>query len=209
MTDGHPSPLRRVPVSNRGRQRVAQLLDAAAALFAEQGFETTSTNHIAKRAGVSIGSLYQYFPDKDAILQALAARQFDNLEATLVERLHILPDDTLQRFFARILDVLIDFYVHNPAFHPIFHGSYANAALEAASTGLYDNMVSHTDKTLSAFLPTMPTAARSLAADILTATTKAHLARAGTLDDAARTQWFDEVKHMVGAYLDALSRQYA
>lgn len=53
---------------------VARLLDATATTLAERGLDATTTNHVAEQAGVSIGSLYQYFPDKDALVAALLER---------------------------------------------------------------------------------------------------------------------------------------
>ena len=55
--------MRRVPVQARGQRTVARILDAAAELFVGDGYDATTTTQIAKRAGVSIGSLYQFFPD--------------------------------------------------------------------------------------------------------------------------------------------------
>ncbi len=53
---------------------VERLLDATATTLAERGLDNTTTNHIAEQAGVSIGSLYQYFPDKQALIEALLER---------------------------------------------------------------------------------------------------------------------------------------
>jgi AcrR family transcriptional regulator len=53
---------------------VTRLLDATAAVLKARGLDNTTTNHIAEQAGVSIGSLYQYFPDKDALVEALLER---------------------------------------------------------------------------------------------------------------------------------------
>lgn len=64
--------MRRIPRGRKGQERVAHLLEAAAQVFAEKGYESTSTADIAERAGVAIGSLYQYFPNKSALLEALA-----------------------------------------------------------------------------------------------------------------------------------------
>ncbi len=64
---------RRTPTQARSRQTVEVLLDAAAEVFDEHGFEAT-TERIVERAGVSVGSLYQYFPNKDALIAALAER---------------------------------------------------------------------------------------------------------------------------------------
>ena len=55
---------RRIPIQERGEQRVTELLEAAAAIFAEVGYEAATMRDIAGRAGASIGSLYQFFPNK-------------------------------------------------------------------------------------------------------------------------------------------------
>ena len=77
------SPRRRMPVQSRSMQTVGRILDAAAHLFGERGYRAT-TNQIAEAAGVSIGSLYQYFPDKDALLAALQRRHVDELRRHLL-----------------------------------------------------------------------------------------------------------------------------
>jgi AcrR family transcriptional regulator len=66
--------MRRLPRQQRSRELVNRLVDATAAVIVERGLDGTTTNHIAERAGVSVGSLYQYFPDKEALLEALLER---------------------------------------------------------------------------------------------------------------------------------------
>ncbi len=66
--------MRKSPKQRRSRELVERLLEATAATLAERGLDDTTTNHIAERAGVSIGSLYQYFPDKESLLEALMER---------------------------------------------------------------------------------------------------------------------------------------
>jgi AcrR family transcriptional regulator len=73
-------PLRRVPVQGRSVARVQRMLDACAELVDEVGYEALTTTLLAERAGVAIGSVYQFFPDKRAVVQALTLR---NLEAYL------------------------------------------------------------------------------------------------------------------------------
>ena len=67
---------RRVPTQERARRRVARILDAAALVFAEQGFEAATMEDIAARAETSIGSIYQFFPNKLAI--------FDDIDTVLL-----------------------------------------------------------------------------------------------------------------------------
>lgn len=66
--------MRKNPKQKRSKEMVNRLLDATARTLIERGLDNTTTNHIAEQAGVSIGSLYQYFPDKDALVVALLER---------------------------------------------------------------------------------------------------------------------------------------
>lgn len=63
--------MRKAPKQKRSREMVSRLLDATAKTIASRGLDGTTTNHIAEQAGVSIGSLYQYFPDKESLIEAL------------------------------------------------------------------------------------------------------------------------------------------
>ena len=74
---------RRVPVQARSRERVERILDAAAQLLNDEGYDAVKTNLIAKRAGVSIGSVYQFFPNRFAIFNALAGRFREKIATAL------------------------------------------------------------------------------------------------------------------------------
>jgi AcrR family transcriptional regulator len=72
---------RKQPLQDRSRETVAVILEAAARILEERGFEGYNTNAIAERGGISVGSLYQYFPNKDALTLALIER----FEGTLLQ----------------------------------------------------------------------------------------------------------------------------
>src|SRR5258706_7105162 len=73
-------PSRRTPVQDRSSQRVKLMLQAAAELIAQVGYEKMTMTGIAERAATSVGSLYQYFPDKQTIAQALFEQQAQEVE---------------------------------------------------------------------------------------------------------------------------------
>jgi AcrR family transcriptional regulator len=73
----------RAPKRARGKQRVAELLQAAAEVFAEKGYEAATMTEIAARAGAPIGSLYQFFPVKDALADTLVQNYVALLAADL------------------------------------------------------------------------------------------------------------------------------
>jgi AcrR family transcriptional regulator len=99
----------------RGQQRIQLLLDMAEQLFADVGFEAATTNAIAARAGMSPGSLYQFFPNKDAIAEALATRYLEQLHATqaysFAPEIVQLP---LEARIDRVVDPLVALHVAHP-----------------------------------------------------------------------------------------------
>ncbi|HWF30365.1 MAG TPA: TetR/AcrR family transcriptional regulator [Mycobacterium sp.] len=110
---------RKQPKQERAALTRQRILDAAARVFAEYGYTAGTTNRIAERAGVSIGSLYQYFPNKDAVLRALMDAHVDGGARLLSERLSGgMPqrlDDAL-RLFVR---ATIDNHRDNPRLHRV------------------------------------------------------------------------------------------
>lgn len=87
MTPPHRSQARKSPRQQRSRDTVARILASAAHLFDTNGYNATTTNHVAELAGVSIGSLYQYFPNKDALVVALADQHLSEAASVMAERL--------------------------------------------------------------------------------------------------------------------------
>lgn len=75
----HPQ-LRHVPVQARSRRRLAQVLDAADMVLAGEGAAAFTTNRVASAAGVPVGSVYHYFQDKQALVEALALRYWGELQ---------------------------------------------------------------------------------------------------------------------------------
>ncbi|AGY59170.1 TetR/AcrR family transcriptional regulator [Gloeobacter kilaueensis] len=121
--------LRRVPRQRRGHERVARILDAAARVFAEVGYEAATTHQIAERAGTAVGSLYQYFPDKRAIFAALEERHQQQVEAfhTRLESPEIaqLP---LEQMIARMVQMSVRFF-EDPAPRVMFLLYYSSPQL--------------------------------------------------------------------------------
>src|SRR5699024_1319682 len=81
------APLRRLPAQHRSMVRVQRMLDACAELLDESGYSALSTTRIAERAGVAIGSVYPFFPDKRPITQALGLRHLDLFSSRVRDRL--------------------------------------------------------------------------------------------------------------------------
>ncbi|HWZ61172.1 MAG TPA: TetR/AcrR family transcriptional regulator [Gemmatimonadaceae bacterium] len=121
QSSGLTKPPRRVPQQERGERRVAALLDAAAAVIAEVGYEAATMTAVAERAGASIGAVYQYFPNKDAIVRALRMQYGDEMDARwrrLVDDMDVDGGDTTQ-LVDRMFDLLVDFIESRPAYLPL------------------------------------------------------------------------------------------
>lgn len=115
------SKMRRQPQQARSQERVNDILSAAEELFIEMGYEQTTTRAIATRAKVPIGSLYQFFPDKEAILKALAVRYFQQ-EYQLFAKLHTKEAESLP--VAVYVDRVIDAFDHFINSHPGYRAVY-------------------------------------------------------------------------------------
>src|SRR3984957_13995633 len=98
------------PQRDVGRQRVAELLQAAAAVFQERGFEAATMAEIAARADAKIGSLYRFFPNKDAVAEALMRRYAEALQAEY-DAIHAhAADSTPQELADILIDLLVKLY---------------------------------------------------------------------------------------------------
>src|SRR5512138_274921 len=78
-----PSVPRKKPSQQRSERTVDAILEAAAQVFASESYASGTTDRIAERAGVSVGTVYQYFPDKDAILSVLMRRHLEHVTSFL------------------------------------------------------------------------------------------------------------------------------
>jgi AcrR family transcriptional regulator len=100
----------------RGRKRVAELLNAAEGVIAEQGYEAATMSSIAERAGASIGSLYQFFPDKQAVAQALRARHAAEYLELCSGLAAEAKSSNLETFASHLIHLTVFFFESHPAF---------------------------------------------------------------------------------------------
>ena len=111
--------LRNEPVQARSTARLAALLDAAAAVVDEIGYERLTTAMVAERAGASIGTVYRYFPDRIALLQALGARNLDRVLAGLAIELEDARHTHWASAVRGATDVIVAAFRTEPGFRSI------------------------------------------------------------------------------------------
>ncbi|MGH7614233.1 MAG: TetR family transcriptional regulator [Gemmatimonadales bacterium] len=128
--EGGLAALRRAPTQRRSRERVERLLTAAAGLIADRGSEAMRMSDVAEQAGVPIGSLYQYFPDKAAIIRTLAQRYNAQDRACIEAELAKVRDAAgLRAAFARLIDTYYEMFLKEPVRRDIWSGTQADKAL--------------------------------------------------------------------------------
>lgn len=110
------SPLpRRAPLQARSVHTVQRVLDAASALLSQTPLEEVTTTRIAAEAGLSIGALYRFFPDKQTIIDAIAVRHVEQFKLSLEQSVMVALEAELEDLAtfnpARVLDSVVDAYI--------------------------------------------------------------------------------------------------
>jgi len=122
--------LRRAPTQRRSRERVERMLAVATELIAAKGSDAMRMGEVAEKAGVSIGSLYQYFPDKAAIIRTLAERYNAQGRACIADELADVRDAAgLRDAFGRLIDIYYGQFLAEPVMRDIWSGTQADKGL--------------------------------------------------------------------------------
>ncbi|MCA9534286.1 MAG: TetR/AcrR family transcriptional regulator [Myxococcales bacterium] len=160
----------RTPMQARAHKTRASLVAAAQAEYAEQGYSGTTAKSIAKRAGVSTGSFYQYFTDKDAVLRELAQQRatalFDGIIAEMGEELGAPAEHpsatprrsqpisraSIERRLTGVVDAVVRHHREDPRFHAVVtERRLADPELDAATTAGERALVERTAALLAAW----------------------------------------------------------
>lgn len=193
---------RRKPVQARSRERVNSILTHAADIFTEVGVDGTSMSAIARRSGMSLASLYRYFPNKAAIVKAIAESQVDKMEHVMRER---LADTEIHEVIDVLVDFYYDFYRTEPGYAAIWSGVEAMPELrELDLKELYTN-ARDVDAKLKDVFPHLSDERRWNASLLLPRSTGSMLRLAVTLPEADAANLVKEIKCMAQAYLVQLA----
>lgn len=126
--------LRRLPQQARSRERVNLILDAAAQIFEEVGYEAASTELIAARAQTSIGSLYRFFPDKSTILFALGERFAEQMRNVFTATFNAAAvHEPLARVLSDTVDAFDHLYITQPGCRAVMLQSRVSPELQAVN----------------------------------------------------------------------------
>lgn len=151
--------MRHRPIQQRARKRVEQILDATAMLVAERGVVAFRVSDVAERAGVPIGSIYQYFENKEEMLRSLIGRYF----AVIEERFQsdMANTESIDSFIVRVENIIrycVNSVNEDAAFRELFLGANAWEIVRVADWD--DTMMNATTlaQVLRKFVPNLPEA---------------------------------------------------
>lgn len=187
-------PSRRTPTQLRALLTVDSILDAVLAVLRREGLHAVTTNRVAEVAGVSIGSLYQYFPNKQALFLALHQRhieQIDRIVHTALARHTTSPLDQLVR---SLVDALTEAHLTDPDLYPVLASQVPHhpGGSQPFAARLYPALLQALSSHAAELRPSLETAA-FLFSHLLDSLTHAvalhrpeHLSLAEARDEAAR-----------------------
>lgn len=112
---------RKMPKQQRSKETVDVILAATARVLVKEGFDRASTNRIADAAGVSIGSLYQYFPSKEALVAALVERHIETMSAALEAEMFALAHAPLPVTVKRMVTLMLEAHAVEPELHRVLN----------------------------------------------------------------------------------------
>jgi AcrR family transcriptional regulator len=205
--DDSTDAFRRRPRQSRGQKRVELLLDAAAEVIAESGIDAATAEAIALRARTAKGSLYQFFPNRDAVLAALALRYADEMRAIHERAFPMDPHGlALDRLIDRIVRPLAEFHDRNPAFRRVFAtidspGDDTRSAPARLRSQLFDSFVDRLDVLFAARNPKLPAKDRRRLALISASVGQSVLARRSRAPVAEKKPLLDDLRRLLVAYL--------
>jgi len=112
---------RKMPKQQRSKETVDVILAATARVLVKEGFDRASTNRIADAAGVSIGSLYQYFPSKEALVAALVERHIETMSEALEAQMAALAHAPVAEVVRRMVVLMLEAHAVEPELHRVLN----------------------------------------------------------------------------------------
>jgi len=201
-TDKRRGP-RKMPTQARSRARVADILKAAGALLGEVGYDGLSTNLIAERADVPVGSIYQFFEDKDDIVAALVEQFQDSIHRLASERLDAASArEDRKAFIAGLVDGIAGIQAEASAFVCVFSGSQSHPRFDSLARNLRRTLIRHLDDVFAEAFPQLPKDDRNRMLAAWSDITGVMISNRDR-SSGERGKLLDELKIVLCAYLDA------
>ncbi|MGW5654341.1 TetR family transcriptional regulator [Streptomyces humi] len=197
--------LRRTPQQARSKARLARVLEAAERVLVAEGVQALTTTRVATEAGVSVGSLYQYLPDRDAIIDALAATYFSRLEAVMAEFAHSAATEHRPDPVGALIERYAGLYRAEHGFRALWFGSGLTDRTRAADREHKHRMADGVRQVLLALGVADDTEELGRACHAAVLAADALAQEAFRRDAAGDTALLEEAKIMLRGYLAAIT----
>jgi len=190
------------PKQKRSRQRVEAILNAASELFAEVGYESATIIEIAARSNTAVGSLYQFFANKEAILQAIVERYVASATEVFANiPVEAYPGMTLEESIKAILVPLKAFIKDNRDFKVIFATQRGPAFLEQTIRAMDEDFLARNDRALAQARPGLSYKQRRKYSLVCMVIMKAMLGMTNYTTELTFDEIFDELEAVYVRYL--------
>ncbi|MFI7700940.1 TetR/AcrR family transcriptional regulator [Nonomuraea sp. NPDC049480] len=186
----------------RGLKRMAEILDAAELVIAEIGYPDMTTNQVAARAGMSPGSLYQFFRNKEEILDGLVSRYTDDRRQFWAMKLaEVTPDVPVEVLVGQLVDESVRFKSRSPAYWSLLYGSATGDRFAAASQRLHEDISRQLTAMLRRLRPELPEERAELMGTMTLAMVKTVMPMITTATSERSAELVDELKLVLVRYL--------
>ncbi|WP_128429509.1 TetR/AcrR family transcriptional regulator [Streptomyces cyaneus] len=201
-------PLRRTPQQARSKARLARVLQAAERVLVSEGVRALTTTRIAAEAKVSVGSLYQYLPDRDAIIDALAAGYFARLESAMEDLVRAAAEEQWDDPVGVLIDAYAAIYRTEHGFRALWFGSSLTEQTRAADREHKQRMADGIRRVVLALGIAPNDAALARACHAATLAADALAQEAFRRDPEGDPGLLDEAKLMLRGYLTAVTARH-
>jgi len=196
--------LRRVPLQDRSRRRLEAIVAAASKLFADGGFDGTTMEAIAAAADTSVGSVYQFFPNKKAVFLGIAEhcdRLVRDAHAKLVAA--VPANGTARQLIEIVVDGFAALVRSDPCFRAVWSNMQMAGELEGPDLVLERDLVQATEQLMRKFLPQLGDRIRPVSL-LIVQTISSSLFLGHRLDTARAASVLAELKIMLAVYLESI-----
>jgi AcrR family transcriptional regulator len=194
---------RRVPAQDRSRERVARMLDAAAHEFAERGVEAATIESIAERAETSVGSIYQFFPNKLALYEAIGDMYLEEVRALFAV---LVSDDVIEVPWRHVISATIDAFAELHRSSITFRAIWSNITYSrrffSAGQAMNQELAERAEIVFGRMAKRVPPAKRRMLAIVTIETMSALLLLSADKPRVQANTILDEAKMLIQRYLE-------
>lgn len=185
----------------RSRDRLRRVLDAADELLAREGADAFTSTRVAQTAGVSVGSIYRFFPDKEAIVEALALRYWSDFEDLVAGVVQADEADPLDDPVGAVVDVLVAGFQARPGFLSLWFGGLRTERVRDVTRPTRTAIARSIERLLHRHWPAAPRRTRARVAEMAVLAGDGLLREAFRRDRSGDSTVLAESRVMLSAYI--------